>query len=69
MKHDPNNPFQEKAPVGWGIDHVETYDAQGRLDKVKRFNADQLRQVIALSDVQKAVRLAAERRLRKLERA
>jgi len=62
------NPFRESPPDGWkGIEFVETVDAQDRLEKVREFDAEQLRAVMALPGVQKIVRQAAERRLRKLE--
>lgn len=61
-----SNPFQKLAPPGYGITHTEAIDSQSRLDMVRRFNADELRAVISLPGVQKAVRQAAERRLRKL---
>lgn len=63
-----DNPFRRLAPPGWGIQFVETIDAQSRLDMVRKFDAEQLRAVISMPGVQKAVRLAAERRLRSLER-
>lgn len=69
MQHDPSNPFREKAPPGYPVEYVETYNGQDRIDKVRTFNAEQLRQAIALPGVQKSVKQAAERRLRKLEGA
>ncbi len=67
-KFDPNNPFQEKQPQGSYPPYWETYDAPGRLDRVKMFSEHQLEQALALPDryLQKAVRVAAERRLKKL---
>lgn len=60
----PANPFlcPEYGP------NVQTIDAPGRLRKVKSFGVAELRQVLALPDVQKTVRQAAERRLKKLEK-
>ena len=46
---------------------VETIDTVGRLARVKEFGAEELRQVIDLPGVQVTVRVAAERRLKKLE--
>lgn len=63
---DENNPFQKRAdyaPSGY----TEAIDTQTRLEDIRRFTGNQLRQVIELTGVQKAVRLAAERRLRKME--
>ncbi|HEY9282345.1 MAG TPA: hypothetical protein VIP46_02725 [Pyrinomonadaceae bacterium] len=58
------NPFL-RPDLGPG---VQTIDAPGRLRLVKTYGPDKLRQVIALPGVQKTVREAAERRLRKLEK-
>lgn len=63
---DKNNPFQKPAsyaPSGY----TEAIDTQTRLEEVRRFTGNQLRQVIELKGVQKTVRVAAERRLRKME--
>ncbi len=46
---------------------VQTFDAEGRLAKVKTFGRNELRQVLALPGVQKSVMVAATRRLKKLE--
>jgi hypothetical protein len=43
-----------------------TCDAHDRIVKVQSFDARQCRQALRLSDLQKTVRLAVERRLRKL---
>ena len=43
-----------------------TCDTPGRLDIVRRANRERLELIVAYPDCQKAVRLAAERRLRKL---
>jgi hypothetical protein len=59
-----NNPFR-RMMCGH---EVEDIVVQSRLDRVREFNAEQLRAVLALDDVQKTVRAAAERRLRQLEK-
>lgn len=46
---------------------VQAIDAQSRLNMVKEFGTEELRAVMGLPDVQKTVRRAAERRLKKLE--
>lgn len=66
-ERNPKNPFEEEAPAHYPVRFLQTIDAPGRMDKVKLFNAHELRLVIELPGVQKAVRLAAERRLRKME--
>lgn len=64
------NPWSQPAPKGWGISHVTTCEAQSRLAKIKEStDIAWLRQVLAWADNQLAVRLAAERRLRKLATA
>jgi len=45
-----------------------TVDAQGRLDAVKQFTAAECRAALKLTGLQKTVRLAVERRLRRLEK-
>lgn len=62
------NPFRHPGIPSLGIEYTYTCDAESRLRMVKNFNIDQLKAVLALTDIQKQVRLAAERRLRKLER-
>jgi hypothetical protein len=64
-----NNPFPYKAPPGYGVEYLEAIDAQSRLEKVREFTANQLREVIALPGVQKTIQQAAERRLRKILRS
>lgn len=59
------NPFRHASGFR-DVPHVETVDAKDRLEAVKSFNAAELRAVIDLPNVQKTVRVAAERRLRKL---
>jgi hypothetical protein len=58
------NPFLCPQP---GFPNCETVDAEGRIEAVKRFDADQCHAVLALPSVQVSVRKAAERRLRKLD--
>jgi hypothetical protein len=55
------NPFRNSLGI--------TYDVHDRLIELKSFSAKQCRAVIRLPNIQKTVRLAAERRLRKLGRA
>lgn len=57
------NPFSSYLP---GIGRVQTYDAASRLDEVQEFSARQLRAALKVKGLQKAVRAAIERRLRKL---
>jgi hypothetical protein len=60
------NPFLQ---AGWGpLNYTEYIDAQSRIERVRNFNAEECRWVIALPGVQTTVRQAAERRLRKLEK-
>ena len=63
---DPNNPFQYM----YHGRKVETLVVEERLYRIKQgeFDADDLRKIIKLPDVQKTVKTAAERRLRKLEK-
>ena len=60
------NPFAKRStgPFGW----TQTCTADDRIRLVKGFSAEQCRQVIVLTGVQKTVRTAACQRLRKLER-
>lgn len=62
------NPF-ECEPIRFGrklIRPVET-GVEGRLQRVQRFTATECRAALKLPDLQKTVRVAIERRLRKLE--
>lgn len=68
MGKQSKNPFQAKGLPGFGLEHIETVDAQSRLEEVRTFNVGQLRAVIAMPRLQKTVKQAAERRLRKLIR-
>lgn len=45
---------------------AEYVDAQSRIEMVKTFSANECRASLELSDLQKTVRLAVERRLRRL---
>lgn len=63
MTEQANNPFR-RPRLG---PNVQAVDAQSRLDMVKGFGPEELRQVLALPGVQQTVRQAAERRLKKLE--
>lgn len=66
-KRNPDNPFESSEMV-WGH-YPQAVDAESRMSMIKSFDADQLRKVLALPGVQKSARLAAERRLKKLEQA
>ncbi len=60
-------PFASPVPERFGLDHVLTCGVEDRLREVKRStDIDWLREVIRDRDVQTTVRLAAERRHRKL---
>lgn len=65
-KLDPNNPFQYM----YCGRKVETLVVEDRLHRIRQgeFSADGLRMIINLPNVQKTVKTAAERRLRKLEK-
>lgn len=63
-RREMKNPFVEP---GWGpLNYTEHLDATSRIDRVRNFNVEELRWVIALPGVQTTVRQAAERRLRRL---
>ena len=55
------NPFASSVHPG-----SQWVDADSRLECVKEFSAEQCRAALKLPDLQKSVRLAIERRLRKL---
>jgi hypothetical protein len=57
------NPFLSRE---YGMD-VQAMDAVSRLDKVREFSTNQLKTALDVQGLQKSVRLAIERRLRKLE--
>lgn len=59
----PNNPFT----CHWNPQCADGV-VEDRLCRVKNFTLAQCRQALALDDLQKTVRLALERRVRKLER-
>lgn len=63
------NPF-ECPPIQIGDETFRPMilDVTGRLEVVRRADAEALRTILAMLDVQKTVRAAAERRLRALER-
>jgi len=63
---DPSNPFQRDCEPYVGVPYVQDVTAYDRADRLKGFNVEQLRQVVALPGVQTSVKEAAERRLRKL---
>ena len=58
------NPFFASRYFGHDSFYV---DAESRLDKVKSFTAAECRAALKLTDLQKAVRLAIERRLKRLK--
>lgn len=63
-------PFAKECPKHWGMTHVVECGAAGRIQRVREScNADWLELVIAHADTQKTVRLAAERRLRWVNKA
>lgn len=60
-------PFAIPVPPRFGLDHVVTCGVEDRLREVKRStDIEWLREVIRDRDMQTTVRLAAERRHRKL---
>lgn len=68
QKH--HGPFAEIAPPGCPVRTVVTCDAASRLSLIKsNTDPEWLRAVIRDRDVQSTVRLAAERRLRKLAKS
>jgi hypothetical protein len=63
-------PFAQECPKHWGMTHVTTCGVVDRIAMVKAScDADWLEAVIKHCDTQKTVRLAAERRLRWVEKA
>ncbi len=62
------NPFETGKTIRWGGEVIRPAysEARSRLDRVREAGPDKLREMIAWPDVQKTVRQAAERRLRKL---
>lgn len=68
IPHPEENPFRRKAPAYYGREEwVEDGTAYDRIHRLQEFNSEQLRQVLALPNLQTTVRVAAERRLRKLQ--
>lgn len=65
-----SNPF-ECPPIKIGGETFRPMicDVTGRLEIVRRADVEALRTILAMLDVQKTVRAAAERRLRALESA
>jgi hypothetical protein len=62
---DNKNPFITGS--AWGH-KIQAFDAQSRLDMIKHFDREQLQAVVTMPGVQKTVKQAAERKLRKLEK-
>jgi hypothetical protein len=58
------NPFLHPSGIP-GIGMVQACDTQSRIDALKSFSEEQLRQVVALPGCQKTVRVAAVRLLKK----
>ena len=72
-REDPEDAkFKERAKsnpfLGWSSLYgwSQPCDAESRIFAIRGFNAEQCRKVIAMPDVQKTVRIVAERRLRRL---
>lgn len=69
---DPYRDERERNPfithwtpdVGW----VGYVDVKNRLDMVKQFDIEECRKALRMRSLQKTVRTAVERRLRKLEK-
>lgn len=63
---DPANPFRyrEKFGDGWYTLHANVVEC--RLDLLDQLNKEQLRAALTVPDLQKAVQVAIERRLRKI---
>lgn len=59
------NPFLHPSGIP-GIGMLQASDALSRIDAMKSFSEEQLRAVVALPGVQKIVRAAALRRLKKM---
>ena len=58
-----DNPFAYHNALGWPMQVV---DVATRLERVKRFDADQCERALKVDGLQKTVRTAIERRLRQL---
>lgn len=63
------SPFLKPAPKGYPVAAIESVAAEDRLWDLRSMMPEQLRAVIAYPGSQRMVKLAAERRLRKLEKA
>lgn len=61
------NPFETGRVYGGHV--IQHLGAVDRIERVKRFDADQCRAALTLPDLQKTVLAAIERRLRALEKA
>jgi len=48
--------------------NVQTYSAEDRRERVRGFSLDELEDALKLRDLQKSVRAAVERRIRKLKK-
>jgi hypothetical protein len=66
MSQPTENPFRYTKNILGRDRQLEAVDAKSRVTMLQGFGPDQLRAVVAMPDVQKSVRTAAERRLRKL---
>jgi len=61
------NPFVNRIP-GLHGEPTYTFDVASRLARVREFNLEQLQQALAVPDLQKTVKTAIARRIRKLSR-
>jgi len=69
MKTQDPNPWSEKVPPHYGVKEFVTVDERERLSRIaESTNIPWLLQVAAWRDSQASVRLAAQRRLRKLSK-
>ena len=59
------DPFAQKTP-GWGHGYTRWCDVKSMLDRVREFDKTELRAALRQRNLQKTVRIAVERRLRKL---
>lgn len=64
------NPWKTATAYGMGMSGIalEVTTAEARLALVERYDPVKLKQVIAWPETQKSVKLAAQKRLRKLKR-
>ena len=63
QRHKGKNPWLVRHAYGTEVQYV---DVGSRLGQVREANARKLKEMIEWPDTQKTVRLAAERRLRKI---